>query len=160
MMKNLRAFTTGVVGVVATLSLLSLVPNVSSAADAPGVQVVVKKSVDDTISQLSKMVADNGMMVMGELHQGKVLKMTGLKVKSESIFVGNPTVGKKLFSLNRGAGLAVPMRINVFENEKGQTVVCYIKPSAVLGEYHNPKIDKVATMLDGKLEGMTSMLAN
>jgi hypothetical protein len=64
----------------------------------PGVQIVAKGSVDDVVGQLKKMVADSGMMVMGELHQGDVLSMTGLKVQSETLFVGNPTVGKELGS--------------------------------------------------------------
>ncbi len=146
------------VGVLLGLTLMNV--TAAMASDGPGVRVVVDKSVDDTVSALSKMVADNGMMIMGELHQGKVLKMTGMKVKSETVFVGNPTIGKKLLSLDRGAGLVVPFRINVFENEKGETVVSYIKPSSLLGQYDNEKIDKVAAMLDKKFAGLTSMLGH
>jgi len=146
------------VGALLGLTLMNV--TAAMASDGPGVRVVVDKSVDDTVSALSKMVADNGMMIMGELHQGKVLKMTGMKVKSETVFVGNPTIGKKLFSLDRGAGLVVPFRINVFENEKGKTVVSYIKPSSLLGQYDNEKIDKVAAMLDKKFAGLTSMLGH
>ncbi len=133
----------------------------AQAADhsTPGVETVVKGSVDDAVAKLSKMVSNNGMMVMGELHQGKVLKMTGLKVQSETVFVGNPDIGKKLFSIDRSAGLVVPFRINIYQNESGQTVVAYIKPSKLLGEYHNDKIDMIAKMLDGKFEGLTKMMA-
>lgn len=159
MTRNIQRAKYAVLPLLALLAIAAPGARVAQAESAPGVQMTVPMSVEETIAKLSKMVADNGMMVMGELHQGKVLAMTGMKVKSESIFVGNPTVGKKLFSLDRSAGLAVPFRINVFENEKGQTVVCYLQPSSILGQYDNPEIDEVAAMLDKKFEGLTSMLA-
>ncbi len=125
----------------------------------PGVQVVVKGSVNDALDKLKKGVASNGMMVMGELHQGKVLEMTGIKVDSESVFIGNPNVGKKLFSLVAGAGLAVPVRLNLYKNKKGQTVISYVPLSDQLKAFNNPKVNKIAAMLDSKLEKLTKMLA-
>ena len=131
----------------------------AQAADGPAIhQTVVNGSVDDALKKIKKMVADSGMMVMGELHQGKVLEMTGLKVKSESIFVGSPTMGKKLFSVEPGAGQVVPVRINIFENAKGQTVVSYIAPSRLLAGFDNHELDMMAGMLDEKLAGMVGMI--
>jgi uncharacterized protein (DUF302 family) len=124
----------------------------------PGVAVKVRGTVDQTVAGLKKMVADNGMMVMGELHQGKVLEMTGLKVKSETLFVGNPNVGKQLFSQEPGAGLVLPIRINVYQDARGQTYVRYIPPSHELGGFGNPQVTQIAKMLDGKLQNMTAML--
>jgi len=146
-----------------TLALVAVVaglPVGSSAADPYSlvVQTEVKGSVQDVIKTLSKMVADNGMMVMGELHQGKVLEMTGYKGESESIFVGNPTMGKKLFSADPGAGLVVPVRINVFSNGDGKTVVSYIPPSRLLGDFGNSELTRMAGMLDKSLGSMTGML--
>jgi uncharacterized protein (DUF302 family) len=139
-----------------------LLPGTVRAQDTPSqslvVQAVVKGTVPETLSALRKIVSDNGMMVMGELHQGKVLEMTGLKVKSESIFVGNPAVGKKLFEIDPGAGVALPVRVNIYENAQGQTVVAYIPPSAQLAGFGNPMLDKAVAMLDGKLASLTSML--
>ncbi|MGE0694080.1 MAG: DUF302 domain-containing protein [Pirellulales bacterium] len=120
--------------------------------------VKARGSVDQTVAGLKKMVADNGMMVMGELHQGKVLEMTGLRVKSETLFVGNPNVGKQLFSQEPGAGLVVPIRINVYQDARGQTYVRYIPPSHELGGFGNPHVTQIAKMLDGKLQNMTAML--
>ncbi len=132
-------------------------PVASRAAELVS-QTEVPGSVSETLDGIKKMVAHNGMMVMGELHQGKVLAMTGLKTESESIFVGNPTMGKKLFSAEPGAGIVVPVRINVYRNADGKTVVSYIPPSRLLGDFNNPKLVKLAGMLDKKLAGMTSML--
>ncbi len=134
------------------------IPSAARAA-GPGVYVKVKGSVKDAIGQLSKMVADSGMMIMGELHQGKVLAMTGLTVQSETVFVGSPTIGKELFSLEPGMGLVVPIRVNFYVDAHGATVVSYIPPSQQLGDFGNPKVDEIARMLDEKFNAMVQMLA-
>jgi len=137
--------------------MLTSLPAAAQADDLT-VQVKASGSVSDVIDKLKTMVHKNGMMVMGELHQGKVMSMVGLSIESESVFVGNATVGKKLFGANAGAGIAVPVRINVYKDANGSTIVAYVPPSRVLSVYHNPKINKVAGMLDGKLKKMTGML--
>lgn len=143
------------------LALIAVVLAGTASADAagPGVQTVVNGSVDDALASLTKMVADNGMMVMGELHQGQVLAMTGLKVKSETVFVGNPNIGKQLFGLNPGAGLAVPVRVNIYEDAQGRTIFAYVPLSQQLAGLNDPKVDKIAGRVDGKLAKMAEMLA-
>ncbi len=161
-MKAGKAFTRstcGAMALVAGLALLAVPPRaVAQNATSPVVQVRASGSVSQVLGRLKRMVASNGMMVMGELHQGKVIAMTGLHVNSETIFVGNPQVGKQLFAADPGVGLVVPVRINVFQDAQGGTVVSYVPPSTILGAFHNPTVDHVAQMLDGKLHNLVGML--
>lgn len=144
---------------VAIIGLLGFSGSALAAQPAgPGVQVVVNGSVEGAVSQLKKMVAGSGMMIMGELHQGKVLSMTGLKLQSETVFVGSPTIGKDLFSAEPGVGLVVPIRVNVYADAQGQTVVSYIPPSEQLSAFHDAKVDQIATMLDASFQKMVGML--
>ena len=122
------------------------------------VKVQSSQNFDKTISSFKKMVSDNGMMVMGEINQGKVLSMAGISVKSHTFFVGNPNVGNKLFSADRAVGAVVPIRVNIFEDTDGNTYVAYFPPSGKLSGLQNKKVDKVAQMLDQKLNKLTSML--
>ncbi len=138
--------------------MLTSLPSVAQAGSDLTVQVKAAGSVQDVVAKLKSMLHKNGMMVMGALHQGKVMSMVGLNIESESIFVGNPTVGKKLFSASSGAGIAVPVRINIYKAADGSTMVAYVPPSRVLAVYHNRMMNKVAGMLDGKLKKMTGML--
>ncbi len=132
----------------------------AAAQSSTGVAVEVEGSVQEVLGKLTKAVADGGMMVMGELHQGNVLAMTGLRVESETIFVGNPTVGKNLFTADPAVGLVVPIRVNVYANAAGRTVVSYIPPTRLLSGFNKPMINEIAEMLDGKLLMMTQMLSN
>lgn len=154
--RNRNTFT-GLLALVLVLTSVATGVSQASAADAV-VRTVAKGSVDQVLDGLKKMVADHGMMVMGELHQGKVLEMTGLKVQSETIFVGNPAVGKQFFEIEPGAGVVLPVRVNIFQNAEGKTVVAYIPPSRQLAGFGNPMLDKTAAMLDEKFAGMVGML--
>ncbi len=142
----------------AVAAVLVLSGSAFAANKGPVVQVRVRGSVDEVLDRLKKTVASGGMMVMGELHQGKGLEMTGLRVKSETVFVGNPTVGKDVFAADPGAGVVLPVRINVFDDGHGNTIVSYVPPSHLLSEFGNPKVTEIARMLDGKLQNLVGML--
>ncbi len=129
------------------------------AQTAEPVTVQSKESFDKTLSDLKQMISQNGMMVLSEIDQGKILSMTGLSIKAHSLFVGNPTIGNKLFSADRGVGIAVPVRLNIYENKDGKTYVSYVKPSAQLSSFKEDVIQKTAQMLDQKLKKLTGMIS-
>ena len=123
------------------------------------IEVQSGKSFEDVTDAIGKLVSKNGMMVMAEVDQGKMLSMTGLQLKAKLFLVGNPTVGKKLFEQNHGVGLYVPLRIFVYNDANGKTFVAYDKPSSVLSQFDNAEVGMVAKMLDEKLDGLASMAA-
>ena len=129
------------------------------AAETTPVTVQSKQSFNNTISEIRKLVKQNGMMVLSELNQGKILSMTGLSVKAVSLFVGNPQIGNKLFSAEHGVGIAVPVRLNIYEGTDGKTYINYVKPSDQLASFKNDKIQMIAQKLDKKLGMLTGMLS-
>lgn len=155
-----RRWKASATGLLAGALLFAGAPLAAQSGTPSIVQVQAPGSVEQVVAKLKKLVGQNGMMVMGNLDQGKVLSMTGLHVQSETLFVGNPQVGKKLFSADPGVGLVVPVRVNVYQNAEGRTVVSYLPPSVLLKDYGSPAIDKVAEMLDTKLHKMVTMLGS
>ncbi|GAB4378256.1 MAG: hypothetical protein Kow0042_26730 [Calditrichia bacterium] len=123
------------------------------------VTVQSKAPFQKTVESLRKMVSQNDMMVLSEINHGKILSMTGLRLNGISLFVGSPTVGKKLFSANKGVGIAVPIRVNVYEDNDGKTYINYVKPSVELAPFANDQVNMIAKMLDQKIQMLTSMLA-
>ncbi|HDP98876.1 MAG TPA: DUF302 domain-containing protein [bacterium] len=144
---------------VTMLALLFAGTQTLLAQDSGVVTVQSKSSFDNTVESLRKMVAQNEMMVLAEIDHGKILSMTGLKLNGIALFVGNSVVGKQLFTANKAVGVAVPIRVNVYEEDDGKTYVNYVKPSSQLAPFANDQIKMVAQMLDEKLQALTSMLA-
>jgi uncharacterized protein (DUF302 family) len=131
------------------------------AADATDARVTVasNKSFEQVSGSLQSLVAKNGMMVMAQVDQGKMLSMTGLQLKATLFLVGNPTVGKQLFEQDHAVGLYVPLRISVYSGTDGKTYVEYDKPTALLGQFKNEKLSMIAQMLDEKISGLATMAA-
>ncbi len=117
------------------------------------------KSFDQVVDSVKSLVARNGMMIMAQVDQGRMLSMTGLNLKATLFLVGNPTIGKQLFEQNHGVGLYVPLRLFVFEDAQGKTHLAFDKPSAVLTQFESQKLSTIAQMLDQKLEDLATMAA-
>ena len=129
-------------------------------ANAQSKLVTVKsmKGFDATVEGIKKGVADAGMMVLAEINHGKILSMTGLTISAESIFIGNPNVGKDAFADNMAVGLAIPLRVNVYE-DKGVTFINYFTPSSELGYFKGDKVKMIGGELDKKIAMLTGMFA-
>ncbi len=147
-------------GLISALSLgISLAAGVERSFSGGRITVESVKSFPDVSDSIKKLVAKNGMMVMAEVDQGKMLSMTGLRLNAKLFLIGNPNVGKKLFAEDHGVGLYVPLRIFVYSDEHGKTFVAYDKPSALLSQFQNEQVAMVAKMLDEKLAGLAGMAA-
>jgi len=155
---SFRNIIFGAIVSVASVGLSFAASNTSFSGDR--VTVASDKSFEDVSSAIKSLVAKNGMMVMAEVNQGKMLSMTGLSLKATLFVVGNPTVGKQLFEQDHGVGLYVPLRVFVYADASGKTFVSYDRPSALLGQFQNEKIGMVAQMLDQKLDGLANMAAH
>jgi len=143
----------GISPLTALLSLcFAALLTISTAAFASSnafVEVQSNRSFDETVSMLKQAVSSNGLMVMGQINQARVLSMTGLNLKgAQSFLVGNPKVGKKLFSMSPAAGAVLPARIYVWVAQ-GKSHIGYFKPSTQLASV-DPRLEKAGEMLDGK----------
>jgi len=149
---GLKFFTTALM----TFIVITLFSFQQANAQNQLVTVKSSKNFDATIEGIKKAVAGSGMMVMSELNQGKMLSMTGLSIKAESLFIGNPNVGKEAFADNPAVGLAIPVRLNVYE-QNGTTYINYITPSSDLGNFTGNKVKMIGQELDKKMAMLTGM---
>ncbi len=161
-MKNRMFLRTLVLG--AVIGVAAFLPSLAAAADGTfsGERITVSsdKSFEDVTKAVKALVAKNGMMIMAEVDQGKMLSMTGLTLKATVYLIGNPVVGKQLFEQDHSVGLYVPLRIFVYTDASGKTSVSYDKPSSLLSQFQNPKLNMAAEMLDQKLDGLANMAAH
>ena len=157
-MKNLKSKKIAFPLMLAFTVLSFFSVTVAQAQQAKLITVKSAKSFDETVAGIKKGVADAGMMVLAEINHGKILSMTGLSINAESIFIGNPNVGKEAFSDNMAVGLAIPLRVNVYE-EKGVAYINYFAPSSELGYFKGDKVKMIGGELDKKIAMLTGMFA-
>jgi uncharacterized protein (DUF302 family) len=102
-------------------------PTISMAGDADG--VVTMQSVyplAETIARLKQDIAAKGIKFFSEINQSKLANDAGIKLRPSVLLVfGNPPLGTQFITAKPAAGLDWPVRLLVFEDEKGQVWTAY-----------------------------------
>src|SRR6516225_8962951 len=94
---------------------------VPGAAGSDGiVRVKSAHPIGETIERLKKDIADKGIKFFDEIDQSKLAADAGVKLHASVLLVfGNPPLGTQFITANANAGLDWPVRLLVFENDKG-----------------------------------------
>jgi uncharacterized protein (DUF302 family) len=82
--------------------------------------------IAETIERLKKDISDKGIKFFSEIDQSKLAADAGIKLQPSVLLVfGNPPLGTQFITANANAGLDWPVRLLVFENEKGEVWTVY-----------------------------------
>jgi uncharacterized protein (DUF302 family) len=82
--------------------------------------------VAETITRIKKDVGDKGIMFFSEVDQSKLAAGAGITLRPSVLLTfGNPPLGTQFITSNPNAGLDWPVRLLVFEDEKGQVWTAY-----------------------------------
>jgi uncharacterized protein (DUF302 family) len=95
-------------------------------------------------------------MLFRSSDHGGLLRLADQKKKAIQYLVGNPLFAVQMTRHDIRAGLYAPLRVLLYENERGKTCVEYDRPSSLFGQFGNAKVTEVAIMLDCKLEQLVA----
>ncbi len=100
--------------------------NFALAGDDGIVKVKSAYPMGETIERLKKDIADKGIKFFDEIDQSKLAADAGIKLRPSVLLVfGNPPLGTQFITANANAGLDWPVRLLVFENDKGEVWTAY-----------------------------------
>jgi uncharacterized protein (DUF302 family) len=75
---------------------------------------------------LKKDIADKGIKFFNEIDQSKLAADAGIKLRPSVLLIfGNPPLGTQFITANANAGLDWPVRLLVYENDKGEVWTAY-----------------------------------
>jgi uncharacterized protein (DUF302 family) len=117
----------------ALFSGLLMISAVATTAAAPGgevddgvIRVKSAYSVTETIDRLKNDIASKGIKIFSEIDQAKLAVDAGISLRPSVLLVfGNPPLGTQFITANANAGLDWPVRLLVFENERGEVWTAY-----------------------------------
>jgi uncharacterized protein (DUF302 family) len=96
------------------------------AAEDGIVRVKSAYPIGETIARLKKDIADKGIKFFDEIDQSKLAADAGIKLAPSVLLIfGNPPLGTLFITAKANAGLDWPVRLLVFEDEKGQVWTAY-----------------------------------
>ena len=90
--------------------------------------VTVKSAypIGETVERLKQDIADKGIKFFNEIDQSKLAADAGIKLRPSVLLIfGNPPLGTQFITANANAGLDWPVRVLVYENEKGEVWTAY-----------------------------------
>jgi uncharacterized protein (DUF302 family) len=108
-------------------------------------------------ARLEGMAGPSGFMVFRTSDHGALLRLVGQTKKAVQYLLGNPLFAIQMTQHDIRAALYAPLRLLVYEDERGKTCVEYDRPSSVFGQFGNDSVTEVATLLDRKLEELVAM---
>jgi uncharacterized protein (DUF302 family) len=99
---------------------------VAGATDDGVIRVKSSYSIAETIERLKQDIAGKGIKFFTEIDQSKLAADAGIKLQPSVLLIfGNPPLGTQFITANANAGLDWPVRLLVFENEKGEVWTAY-----------------------------------
>jgi uncharacterized protein (DUF302 family) len=105
---------------------------------ADGAGVVTKlssRSVADTVTRLTDMIAAKGMTAFAVIDQAAAAEEAGLKLRDTVLVIfGNPAAGTLVMQSAPEAALDLPLKVLVWD-DGGQTKVMYVSPAALAERY-------------------------
>lgn len=97
---------------------------------------VSPRSVPDTVSRLTDLVAAKGMKLFAAIDQSAEARKAGLDLRDTTLVMfGNPAAGTPVMQASPLAALDLPLKVLVWD-DGGKTKVSYDAPEAVAARYH------------------------
>jgi uncharacterized protein (DUF302 family) len=112
--------------------------------------------IEEARAKIEAMAGPSGFMLFGTNDHGALLRLVGQKRKAVQYVVGNPLFALQMTQHDLRAGLYAPLRVLLYEDERGRTCLEYDKPPSLFGQFNDDRIASVAAMLDRKLEALVT----
>lgn len=125
------------------------------AGTATAVDRVVKKSAFDvktTLDRMESALKEKGVTVVARWDHVAAAQKADMKLRpTEVLIFGNPQLGTPLMQSNQKVGVALPLKVLAWQDEKGQTWCGYVPPKTLAKRYdirdQNEVIEKMSKAL-------------
>lgn len=109
-------------------------------------------SWDQVTKVIEERLGPSGFSIFSKVEQGQLLSLIGNPCKAIQYAVGNPLLAIQMIAHAPEVALYAPLRLAVYESEKGNTCVAYDRFSSLLAQYQRPEIARIARIVELKLE--------
>lgn len=134
--------------------MLALCGTAASAQEL--IRVESPHSVQDTMDRLQAAVEGAGARVAARVDHAAAADTVGIELAPNQLLIfGNPRIGSPIFAENPEAGLDLPIRVLVYENSDGQTIIAYHDPAALAESFGLSPDMQSFQMMTGALANLT-----
>ena len=133
------------------LALVLSVFSVSAMADKGGmITVRSANDVPTTVKQLKRVLKEKGMTIFEVVDHARGAEGVGLKLRPTTVVIfGNPKVGTLLMQCGQTAGIDLPMKMLIYQDEKGAVWISYNDPNYIANRHGIRGCSKVRDKMTG-----------
>ena len=114
-------------------------------------------SVGDTADNLVAAVEGAGAKVFARVDHAAGAANIGSSLRpTQMVMFGNPKLGTPALQAAQTAGLDLPLRVVIYEDASGQTMVTYHDPASLARDHGIPGNAEVLTKMTGALNNLTN----
>jgi len=144
----------------ALLQILIFVPFSLKAQLTDWITVQSAYSSQQTVEALQKAVQQKGFKLFATLDHSQEAEVAGLKLRPEILLIlGNPKVGTALMNCDARIGIALPLKILVWEDATGKVMAGFINPENFLKEYQLEDCKDILPKMKAALKDLLSAVA-
>jgi uncharacterized protein (DUF302 family) len=112
---------------------------------------MIKALSDGDEKRVAELEKPGPLYIFLKRNHGSILKIAGQPRNAMQYDIGNPHTASKMTRHKLPAGLYAPLRVYLYEDDKGGSVFEYDKPSSEFGQFGDEQVDVVARGLDRDL---------
>jgi uncharacterized protein (DUF302 family) len=109
-------------------------------------------SVQETMDRFESIVQEKGMTVFARVDHAKNAESVGMEMPDSQLLIfGNPKGGTVLMQQDMRVGVELPLKVLVYSNSEGRTLMAWENPLALKDRYmleNTAVLEKVAGGLD------------
>jgi len=124
-----------------------------------GVQQDILERPQQAEQRLKAAEGAEALMIFSVFDHGAALNMRGARRRAKQYLIGNPLTAIQMSQHDIRAALYAPLRVLVYEQQPGRTIVEYDQPSSLFGQFGRADVTQVAATLDVKLERVIAQAA-
>ena len=119
--------------------------------DQPMHDMLKNGQADQLREAATRIIQNYGLSIHYISNHGKLLMLNGPTKNLIAYYIGNLLSASKMTRVVPAAGLYVPLRVVIYENESGGTTIEYDQPSTLFGQFHNATTDAMGVNLDERM---------
>ena len=143
-------------------AVMVVVTTVNSPA-AQDTDLIVKESAADfatTVQRLQDEIEKRGATIVATIDHAAAAEKSGFEQRPTTVIIfGNPALGTPLMLGRQTAGLDLPLRILIWEDENGKVQLGYWPPSQIVDSHEIENVGEVADKMAGALGAITDAAA-
>lgn len=124
-----------------------------------GVQEDIIKRPQVAAERLKAAEGAQQLMIFSVFDHGAALNIVNARQNAKQYLIGNPLTAIRMTEHDIRAALYAPLRVLVYGQREGRTVVEYDQPSSQFGQFGQKDVTQVARTLDEKLERVLAQAA-